>query len=352
MTRIERVRSLISGNLPDRPPLYDVIRNDAVVEYFGGSLLTSENAADAVRRAHAEALDATKGFYRLPHFEPGSTEIDTDGRKVTHQRWTIWTEHTIYPTTGDYVAAKLEATAEPWDWTEEDQRKLDISIAEWQKSQDLTPDLCRDFFFQGPPRLDDLFPEVGLEAFSYYMADCPDVIHRQIDFRFTKIIQAMEHAELPDAVMIVNEACDMAFKGGLLFPPSFLRESFIPGYTRFCDAVHRKGRAVLFHSDGNLMPILEDLIEAGTDLLHPLEPLAGMDTGKIHRLYPDLILVGSIDVSQLLPYGTKTEIRDAVRQNIEAAEGKIMIGSSTEVHNEVPLENYLALHETVLDYRF
>ena len=44
---------------------------------------------------------------------------------------------------------------------------------------------------------------------------------------------------------------------------------------------------MLFHPDGNLMPILEGLIEAGTDLLHSLEPLAGINPGKIHRLYPD-----------------------------------------------------------------
>ncbi len=317
-----------------------------------GGRLTPENAADVVRRAHASALDATKGFYRLPHFQPGTTETKPDGRKITYQRWTVWTDHAVYPTADDYVSAKMEATSDPWDWNEEDQRGLDSTIAGWQASQNHTPDLCRDFFFPGPPRLDDLFPEVGLEAFSYYMADCPEVIHRQIDFHFTKITQAVERANLPDTVTIVNEACDMAFKGGLLFPPGFLRASFIPGFSRFCDAVHKKGRAVLFHSDGNLMQILDDLVEAGVDLLHPLEPLAGMDPGKIHKLYPDLILLGSIDASQLLPYGSKTEIKDAVRRNIEAAEGRIMIGSSTEVNNEVPLENYLALHETVLDYTF
>ena len=350
MTGRERVQSLIKGKVPDRPPLYDVIRNDAVIEYFAGGRLTQENAADVVRRAHAEALDATKGFYRLPHFEPGTTAIDPEGRKVTYQRWTVWTEPVVYPTPEDYVSAKLKATPEPWDWTEEDQGSLDVSIAGWQESQNHTPDLCRDFFFQGPPRLDDLFPEVGLEAFSYFMADCPDIIHRQIEYRFAKITQAAERASLPDAVLVVNEACDMAFKGGLLFPPDFLRSSYIPGLARFCDAVHRKGRAVLFHSDGNLMRILDDLVEAGIDLLHPLEPLAGMDPLEIHRRYPNLILLGSIDASQLLPYGSELEIRDAVKRNIDAAEGRIMVGSSTEVNNEVPLSNYLALREAVFDY--
>lgn len=343
---------MIRGELPDHPPLYDVIRNDAIIEHFGGSALRPANAEDIVRRAHAQALDVTKSFYRLPHFQPGSSEIGPDGRKITYQRWTTWTEHAVYPSTEAYVSAKLTATAGSWDWNEDDQRQLDSSVSKWVAEQKTTPKLCRGFVFRGPPRLDNIFSEVGLEAFCYYMADCPDILHRQIDFHFTKITQAVEKADLPDDVLFVNEACDIAFKGNLLFPPDFLRESFIPGLTAFCESVHRKGRAVLFHSDGDLMRILDDLVEAGIDMLHPMEPLAGMDPRETHRRYPDLLLLGSIDVSQLLPYGTEAEVSDTVKKNIEAAEGKIFIGSSTEVNNAVPLKNYMALRETAINYRY
>jgi uroporphyrinogen decarboxylase len=184
------------------------------------------------------------------------------------------------------------------------------------------------------------------------MHDCPDIIHRQIDYRYEKVVQAIERSDLPEGIRIVNEGCDIAFKTGLLFPPSFLQRSLIPGLARMCDAVHRKGRKVLFHSDGNLWDILDDLVSAGIDLLHPLEPLAGMDPERIHQRYPHLILCGTIDVSQLLPYGTEQEIKDQVVRNIETTEGRIMVGSSTEVHNEVPLRNYLALYEAVLDYAY
>ena len=243
-------------------------------------------------------------------------------------------------------------TADPWDWTDEDQSGLDNSIAGWAAMDKKSGDIARDFHFPGPPRLDGIFPEVGLMAFSYYMADCPDIIHRQIDYRFEKVVQAIEHSDLPEEAPVISEACDIAYKSGLLFSPDFLRKSFIPGYTRVCEAAHRKGRKVLFHSDGNLWEILDDLVMAGIDIIHPVEPLAGMDPGEIHRRYPHLILCGTIDVSQLLPFGTPQEIADQVMRNIEATEGKIMVGSSTEVNNEVPLENYLALHETVLGYTY
>jgi hypothetical protein len=76
-----------------------------------------------------------------------------------------------------------------------------------------------------------------------------------------------------------------------------------------------------------------------------------MDVGVIHRRYPKIFMAGGIDVSQLLPFAKPQEIRDVVKKAIDDAERKIMIGSSTEVHNEVPLENYLALSEAVLDYK-
>jgi len=74
-----------------------------------------------------------------------------------------------------------------------------------------------------------------------------------------------------------------------------------------------------------------------------------MDIADIHRRHPRLFMAGGIDVSQLLPFGSTVEVEDAVKRAIDAAEGRIMIGSSTELNNEVPLENFLALREAVLE---
>jgi len=60
-------------------------------------------------------------------------------------------------------------------------------------------------------------------------------------------------------------------------------------------------------------------------------------------------MAGGIDVSQLLPFGTPEQVRDAVRKSIDAAEGRILIGSSTELHEDVPLANFLAMREAVLE---
>lgn len=351
MTSRERVQTLLNGKFPDRPPLYDVIRNDKILEHFGNAGLEPSTARRTVIDAHSEALDATKGFFRLPDFEPGKIDINAEGRKNIRYRWTNWTEHETYESTKDYIKQKTDSTAEPWDWNKRDEEAQSAAKQQWLSIERECGDVSRDYGISGPPRLDQLFSAVGLEAFSYFMADCPDIIHRQIEHRFEKIIQALEYIQPPSTALIIEETCDMAFKTGLLFSPSFLRKSYLPGYTRFCSTAHALGKKVLFHSDGDLTEILDDLVEAGIDLLHPVEPLAGMDPKEIHRRYPDLILCGTIDVSQLLPYGTPRQVADTVKRNIESTEGHIMVGSSTEINNEVPLKNYLALHETVLNYR-
>ena len=93
------------------------------------------------------------------------------------------------------------------------------------------------------------------------------------------------------------------------------------------------------------------MVEAGIDASNPLEIQAGMDVGDIHRRYPQLLLVGGIDVSQLLPFGSPLEIRSTVERTIEAAEGRIMIGSTTELHDAVPLERFPRPARSRLEFR-
>src|SRR5680860_811667 len=78
------------------------------------------------------------------------------------------------------------------------------------------------------------------------------------------------------------------------------------------------------------------------DGLNPLEPLAGMDIGKIKRRVGEkVVLIGNIDCSHLLPFGTTEEVRKEVKKTIEvAASGSgFILASSSELHNEIPLEN-------------
>jgi uroporphyrinogen decarboxylase len=112
-------------------------------------------------------------------------------------------------------------------------------------------------------------------------------------------------------------------------------------------AWHDRDVVCLFHSDGNLWSVLDDLVAAGIDGLNPLEVLAGMTVKEVRQRYPGLFLTGGIDVSQLLPLGTPDEVRAVCRQTIaDAGRRGYFLGSSTELHWDIKLENAIAMFET------
>jgi len=348
---IERVRTVINGQIPDRPPLYELLRNDAVISYFAGETMTLENAPQTVYRAYEPAVDATRPSVRLPSEEKTLT-LD-DGRMQRHFRWTTWTGPRVYGDSEAYAAAK-KAYIDNFDssWTAKRQAQMEQTLSRIDQERRRLGEV---FFFPGGLGglgLAGIYGEVGLEHFSYYLADCPGIIDDLFECNTISAVTRIEHLPGDHGIEAVFCADDIAFKSGPLLAPSWFEKHYFPRFSRIIDAYHRKGIKVLFHSDGNLNPILSGLVEAGIDGLNPIEVCAGMDVGDIHRRYPHLFMAGGIDVSQLLPFGKPAEIKDVVRQTIEAAEGRIMIGSSTELHNDVPLGNYLALREAVLEYSY
>ncbi len=107
---------------------------------------------------------------------------------------------------------------------------------------------------------------------------------------------------------------------------------------------------VIYHSDGYVISVLDDMIDAGIDGLNPIEPLAGMDIGYLKKHYGKrLVLTGNLDCSQLLPLGTPEEVREGTRALLRTASpgGGHFIGSSSEITPATPVENILAFCETV-----
>jgi uroporphyrinogen decarboxylase len=100
------------------------------------------------------------------------------------------------------------------------------------------------------------------------------------------------------------------------------------------------------------MAILDDLIAVEVDILNPVETIAGMDVAEIRKRHKYLVLAGAIDVSQLLPFGTPQEVASETRKLIEVAGPGVLVGSTTELHNDVPLENFKAMADTVRSYRY
>ena len=344
---LDRVRKVLEGEMPDRAPLYDLLRNDAVLGHFAGERLTVENAEEVVFRAYAPAVDATRPWVRTP----GRERVETlaDGREQRHYRWTTWTAHRRFASPEAYEGEKRKELAE-FDpaWSESRQRELEASLA---KMAETRRRLGEVFFFPGAPgvSLMGLYTETGLEDFCLYLAYFPGLIAELLERDAVRAVAWIEHLPPDHGIEAVFAGDDIAYNSGSLLSPTWFREHYFRRFARVLEAYHKRGIRVLFHSDGNLNPILDELVEAGIDGLNPLEVLAGMDVGEVHRRHPQLFLAGGIDVSQLLPFGSPQEVKDAVARAIDAAGGRILVGSTTELNDEVPLENYLALREAVFE---
>lgn len=343
----ERTSALLHGGSPDRIPLFDLLRNDAVIAHFSGERPTVENGRETVYRAYSPAVDATRPLVRTPNAE--REETLSDGRTRRYSRWTVWTSPRRYASSEAYAGDKRALLAGFDDsWTPQRQADLETRLAQYREDNRRLGDVFR--FLVGPCEwLEGLYHEVGLDQFVYYMADYPELIEDLLEKNARDTIAFAAH--LPEGIDAVFLADDLAFRSGPLFNPRWIERVYMPRLRRIVEAFHRRGIKVLFHSDGNLYRILDALVETGIDALNPIEVMAGMDVGEIHRRYPKLIFAGAIDVSDLLPFGTPGQVRDTVRRTIDAAEGRIMVGSSTELHDAVPLANFLAMREAVLEYR-
>ena len=108
---------------------------------------------------------------------------------------------------------------------------------------------------------------------------------------------------------------------------------------------------VAYHSDGNILPIIPELIEVGLDVLNPIQP-ACMDPAELKRLYGDqLCFWGTIDEQYTLPFGTPEQVRDEVCRRLETVgrDGGLIIGPTHHVQLDTPMENFWALVNTITE---
>jgi uroporphyrinogen-III decarboxylase len=144
---------------------------------------------------------------------------------------------------------------------------------------------------------------------------------------------------------------DMAYNDGPMFSPAAFERIFLPAYRRMVGAYKAAGvRYVFLHSDGDVRSLLDMLVDAGIDGLHPLERRAGMDVSAIRRRYPRLILAGGMCNTDTLIHGPIARIEAEAREIIDLGhDGGVVVGTHS-VSPEIPVAHFCAYHETCLRY--
>ncbi|MCX6925145.1 MAG: hypothetical protein NT154_18315 [Verrucomicrobia bacterium] len=144
---------------------------------------------------------------------------------------------------------------------------------------------------------------------------------------------------------------DMAYNSGPVFSPKSFERIFLPAYRRMIRAYKQAGaRYVFFHSDGNILPLLDMLVDAGIDGINPLERRAGMDPVALRSKYPRLVLAGGVDNTDTLINGPPSRIESEVRALIDLGRNGGLIIGTHSISPEVTLDHFEAYHRTCEAY--
>lgn len=140
---------------------------------------------------------------------------------------------------------------------------------------------------------------------------------------------------------------DMAHNRGPMFRPASFEKIFLPIYRRMIRAYKDAGaRYVFLHSDGDIRPILDMLVDAGIDGINPLERRANMDPTTIRKQHPRLVLTGGMCNTDTLIHGPADRIYREAQELIDMGrDGGVVIGTHS-VSPEIPLEHF-ALYDHV-----
>lgn len=149
---------------------------------------------------------------------------------------------------------------------------------------------------------------------------------------------------------------DFGAQNGPLISLRSFRTLFKPFYTKINDWIRQHTQWHRFvHSCGSIMSLVPDLIEAGFDILNPVQTSAkNMAPNDLKQRFGTQLTFwgGGVDTQHVLPFGTPNEVREDVRQRLEifAINGGFIFNPIHNVQAKVPIENLLAMYDTVQDY--
>ncbi len=136
---------------------------------------------------------------------------------------------------------------------------------------------------------------------------------------------------------------DIADSKGPFMGPDMYREQILPHFKKFITLCHALGLKVIKHSDGNLNPILDDLLNSGIDGLDPIDPMGNMDIKSIKQKFGNRVaLKGNIDCVWTLVSGSIEQVEEDVIKCLKDGMpgGNFIISSSNSIHKSINPDNY------------
>ncbi len=180
----------------------------------------------------------------------------------------------------------------------------------------------------------------------------PDIAHAILDIPFKYHLEAAKRLTKIGVDMLWF-GDDVGGQNSMIISPDMWRTFLKPRMAELIGTVKQinPNVKIAYHSDGVINPIIPELIEIGLDVLNPIQP-ASMDPSELKKTYgKKLCFWGTVDEQYTLPFGTPEEVKNEVRQRLETVgkNGGLIIGPTHHVQLDTPLENFWAMHDTIIN---
>jgi uroporphyrinogen decarboxylase len=180
-----------------------------------------------------------------------------------------------------------------------------------------------------------------------------EILERTVVFQIAQWEKALE--EVGDLIDIASLSDDLGTQHGPMMSVKMYRELFKPRLVRIIDAIHSHSKAKIYiHTDGSVYTFLPDLIEAGIEIINPVQKeCKNMEPARLKRDFGDhLTFWGASVRTKMLEFGTPQEVCAEARETIRqlAPGGGFVFAPIHNIQPGVPPENIVSLFETAQQF--
>ena len=267
----ERVLAALEGAIPDHVPRFEIWIDTQLPG------LPAQNPA----RAYA---DLGQDCVMMPTINPQHSHAWRDG---VDEWGRVWRDGMFVEGVVD-TPADLERYSPPLDYVEQlfDHRQA-------EEARESCPDHCLIFGTHIGP-ITTGYMAMGFWRFFLRLVEEPEFVHRLLEARTEWCIAMYQKAvDLGAEVLVLGD--DAGHSQGPMLSPAMWREFIFPYHQRIVDAL---SPPMIWHSDGNVAPLLPMAIEAGFVGFHGVDPMAGLDLATVKRAFGrELVIIGNVDVA-------------------------------------------------------
>ncbi len=406
MTSRERVKKVIHHEIPDRVPI-DV----------GGTKVTGINAFEYIRIANHIGIDVLppkvyEQFQMLArvempvmkwfHSDVIQVENASESWGYKNEKWKVWTPHKAFedllvPRTfnpekdenGDYILrnddgkafAKMPKNGHYFDRIESFSTSFDIvktDLNEFKKTMtyyskeelkairnnarflhENTDYSVHGGFLKGKLGSSSIFAGHTFTEWMIVLLTEPEYAYELLNISSDATVKNLEmYLEAVDGYIdtILLSTTDFGSQKSEMFNPNIFKEVYMPNYKKMCTYVHQNCNVkTMLHSCGSIRNIIPHFVEAGVDILNPIQAnTENMDPMELKEAFGKQLVFwgGGVNTQDVLPYGTQDEVEAQVKERIEqlGQNGGFVFSAIHNIQDGIPMENLERMVQAVLKY--